>query len=263
MAKVVLTIGEKVIGARPLSREKPLVMGRGRDVDIVIPNLSVSRRHAKVYHRDGAWYFEDMGSTNGSFAAGRKVTLLTLVEGALVQVGRVVLRFELKNGGEAQEAGAQGAAGAYRMNLKDIWSDDKATGPILVLSPMDRETETVFVKMPVAGAHAVQTPGQAAAAPAAPAYLEYAGTTPPKRVVLGNDRASIGKGSDDEIKVEGLFVGNGHALLERRGDGHWYIVAVKKFPAVSVNGLKVGEHRLAFDDYIDLGSTRLWFRKGK
>jgi len=257
VTRVVLTIGDKVIGARALSKEKPLVIGRGKDVDLLVPNLSVSRRHAKVYHRNDTWFFEDIGSTNGSFADGQKVTVFILTEGKQVQLGRVVLKFE---GGDSQEG--PGPQGPYKLNMESVWKDDRSTGPIPALSPLEQERETVFIKIIPSGAQKAAAPE--AGAPTAPVpHIEFAGTNPPKKVPLANGRMQIGKGDADQIRVDGLFVAAGHAYIERRQDGKWYLVAVKKFPAVSVNGLKVAEHALKFDDYIDLGSTRLWFRKGK
>ena len=256
MAKVVLKYSDRVIGARVLAKDKPLVMGRGKDVDLVVPNLSVSRRHAKVYQRNGAWYLEDLGSTNGSFSDGERVTVCLLTHGKCVQIGRVQMLFD----GQSDGAEKPDKAGAHKIDLNDIFRDEGPTGAIPILLPMDRETETVFVKVTPTGIVSAMHP----AAQAGPApYLEYAGTNPPKRIELAADRLSIGKGDEDEVRVEGMLVSSGHACIERRPDGRWYLVPAKRFPAVTVNGLKITEHCLKFDDYIDLGSTRLWFRKGK
>lgn len=257
MPKVVLTYGDRNIGSRVLPTDKPLVLGRGRDVDLVVPNLSVSRRHAKVYFRNGEWYLEDMGSTNGSFSGGERVTLCALSHGKTVQLARVSMLFDGEAGGAP---GKGGAAGAHKLSLDEIFRDDKPDGPIPTLLPMDRETETVFVKVTPIGAVNAMKPGLEAAPPP---YLEYAGETPPKRVDLAGDRITIGKGDKDDVKVKGLMVSPEHACIEKRPGGRWHLVPLKKFPAVTVNGLKVTEHRLAYDDYIDIGSTRLWFRKGK
>jgi hypothetical protein len=249
--RVVISIGDKVVGARALSKEKPVVMGRGKDVDLLIPNLSVSRRHAKVYHRNGAWFFEDMGSTNGSYADGERVTVFMLTNGKQVQIGKALLRFEAA---ENQDLIVQAA---YRMNIGDILKTDGPRAPDL--SPLERENDTVFVKL----TSVMPKADLPAAAPPMPPHLEYAGTAPPRRVPLDKDRLTLGKGENDDVKVEGMLISAGHAAVEKRPDGSWHLVARKKFPAVSVNGIKVTEHRLKWDDYIDLGNTRLWFRKGR
>ncbi len=44
-------------------------------------NPYVSRRHAKVYYRNGSWYIEDLNSTNGLYVNGSKVEKAVLREG--------------------------------------------------------------------------------------------------------------------------------------------------------------------------------------
>lgn len=255
MPKVVLTCNDRVIGTRILPKDKPLVLGRGKDVDLLVPNLSVSRRHAKVYFRKGKWYLEDIGSTNGTFFGGERITVCILTHGKTVQLARVAMLFDGEDkDSHAQETG--GAVGAYKMSIDEIFRDDKETGPIPTILPMDREADTIYIKLP----QHLQKP----VLPAGPVpHFEYAGEVPPKRVDLTGDRVTIGKGDGDDVKVKGLLVSRGHARVERRPDGRFWLVPLKWFPAVTVNGLKVTEHCLAFDDYIDIGSTRLWFRKGK
>jgi pSer/pThr/pTyr-binding forkhead associated (FHA) protein len=48
-------------------------LGRGEHNDVVIPEESVSDSHAKLQRRDGVWYITDMGSTNGTYVAGRRI----------------------------------------------------------------------------------------------------------------------------------------------------------------------------------------------
>jgi len=42
------------------------ILGRYPSNDIVIPDPYVSRRHARIYYKDGEWYIEDLDSTNGT-----------------------------------------------------------------------------------------------------------------------------------------------------------------------------------------------------
>ncbi len=45
----------------------PYVVGRSRDCDLCVPNASVSRRHCRLFWRDGGPWVEDLGSMNGTF----------------------------------------------------------------------------------------------------------------------------------------------------------------------------------------------------
>jgi pSer/pThr/pTyr-binding forkhead associated (FHA) protein len=48
-------------------------VGRGEHNDVVVPEESVSDSHAKLQRRDGVWYVTDLGSTNGTYVAGRRI----------------------------------------------------------------------------------------------------------------------------------------------------------------------------------------------
>jgi pSer/pThr/pTyr-binding forkhead associated (FHA) protein len=49
-------------------------LGRGEHNDVIIPEESISDSHAKLQRRDGVWYISDVGSTNGTYVAGRRIT---------------------------------------------------------------------------------------------------------------------------------------------------------------------------------------------
>jgi hypothetical protein len=71
-------------------------LGRGEDNDIVIPHASVSRTHARLLKRNGAYELTDLNSTNGSFVDDRQIRSSTVVSnGSQVRLGdiRFVLRY--------------------------------------------------------------------------------------------------------------------------------------------------------------------------
>ncbi|HEY1275715.1 MAG TPA: FHA domain-containing protein, partial [Thermoleophilaceae bacterium] len=50
-----------------------LILGRGPDCDCVLSHPTVSRRHARLRRRGGAWLLTDLGSTNGTGLNGWRV----------------------------------------------------------------------------------------------------------------------------------------------------------------------------------------------
>mgnify|MGYP000878147909 CR=1 FL=1 len=54
-------------GEFPLPEEGEIVIGRSSDLDMVLVEDMVSRRHAKISSTDAEVYIQDMGSTNGTF----------------------------------------------------------------------------------------------------------------------------------------------------------------------------------------------------
>jgi hypothetical protein len=50
------------------------IIGRSRSVGCVLSDPTVSRAHAVVSYRDGTWSLRDLGSTNGTYVNGRRIT---------------------------------------------------------------------------------------------------------------------------------------------------------------------------------------------
>jgi pSer/pThr/pTyr-binding forkhead associated (FHA) protein len=72
--------------------EGAVTMGRAQDSTIVLDDDYVSSRHARVFPRDGQWYVEDVGSTNGTYLDRTKVTSPTPVKiGVPIRVGKTVV----------------------------------------------------------------------------------------------------------------------------------------------------------------------------
>ncbi|MEM8934954.1 MAG: FHA domain-containing protein [Pseudomonadota bacterium] len=72
-----------------------VVVGRGKDSDVMIQDVSISRRHAKLYWRDGRYYLLDLDSMNGSTINGRRLRRqmpVKLRAQDILQFGRVRYR---------------------------------------------------------------------------------------------------------------------------------------------------------------------------
>lgn len=50
-----------------------VVIGRGEDCDIVLPERQVSRRHIRIYRQDDAYYVQDLESRNGTWVNGQQL----------------------------------------------------------------------------------------------------------------------------------------------------------------------------------------------
>lgn len=79
------------------------VIGRDPMADIVIEDGAVSRRHVRITMTDNRYIVEDLGSANGTFVGGARLSMRELHSGDRLQLGpRVVLRFALFD--DAEEA---------------------------------------------------------------------------------------------------------------------------------------------------------------
>src|SRR5207253_8994211 len=71
---------------------RALVIGRSSDLDMVLIEDMVSRKHARISLQDGAITIADLGSTNGTFVNGEKVKKAELKEGDRVLIGTSILK---------------------------------------------------------------------------------------------------------------------------------------------------------------------------
>ena len=71
---------------------KEIVVGRSSDLDMVLVEEMVSRKHARIAYENEAIVIEDLGSTNGTLLNGEAVVEpIRLRPGDRVQFGQTVM----------------------------------------------------------------------------------------------------------------------------------------------------------------------------
>ena len=68
-------------------------IGRSPDCDIFLDDVTVSRKHAVLVHKDDAFLIEDQGSLNGTFLNRRRIESGRLENGDELQIGKYKLSF--------------------------------------------------------------------------------------------------------------------------------------------------------------------------
>ncbi|MDW8066817.1 MAG: FHA domain-containing protein [Aquificaceae bacterium] len=69
-----------------LSPDQEYILGRaGTGMEYFKDNPYVSRRHAKVYFKDGQWFVEDLNSTNGTYVNGKRIQKAKLEDGCILE----------------------------------------------------------------------------------------------------------------------------------------------------------------------------------
>lgn len=87
-----LVVGGGNAGERAELERAPLLIGRGNDAAIRLDDDYVSTRHARVAASDDQWFVEDLGSTNGTYVGGVRITQpTTLTLGMQVRIGKTIL----------------------------------------------------------------------------------------------------------------------------------------------------------------------------
>ena len=72
-----------------------IMIGRGADCQLILEDDYVSTRHARVVSTPNGIYVEDLGSTNGTYVNGQRITAPTTITLAdSVRIGKTILRLE-------------------------------------------------------------------------------------------------------------------------------------------------------------------------
>ena len=103
-------------------------IGRGEDMDLVIDNVSVSRRQARVHlATDGRWMVEDLSSANGTFLNGQRLAApCPLSRGDEISFGKFSLFFDrmLKEPVKDRQVGVNPElprpSETFHMDLKEV-----------------------------------------------------------------------------------------------------------------------------------------------
>lgn len=73
-----------------------IVLGRSAEADIPVDDSGVSRRHLEIQQRTNTTFAVDLGSTNGSYVNGQRVSGETeLLDGSVITMGRTRITFRL------------------------------------------------------------------------------------------------------------------------------------------------------------------------
>ena len=94
MPKLTLVLDRKPVQVYELDQQV-IRIGRGETSDVLIDNVSVSRRHAEIREENGAWLLRDLGSSNGTFLNGQRVHAdQPLRPGDEISLGKFSILFE-------------------------------------------------------------------------------------------------------------------------------------------------------------------------
>jgi pSer/pThr/pTyr-binding forkhead associated (FHA) protein len=81
-------------GAKPrtVAVSGNMVMGRAPECELALEDTFVSQQHARLFAKNGSWYVEDLGSTNGTFVNDQRLGAPAMVQpGDRVRVGTTIM----------------------------------------------------------------------------------------------------------------------------------------------------------------------------
>jgi hypothetical protein len=108
---------------------KEIVVGRSSDLDRVLVEEMVSRKHARIAYENDAVVIEDLGSTNGTFVNGEKIKRAQLKEGDRVLIGTSILKVIVMDGSASHDQG--------RPNLEVVAAQRRTSSPRTMSGSID------------------------------------------------------------------------------------------------------------------------------
>ena len=217
--------------------EKSLItIGRSKENEVAIDNIAVSRKHAQIELKEGTSYvLRDLYSSNGTFLNGVHIDANDhpLNEGDIIGIAK----FQIQ---------VRGLAKAPQPAAK-------------VLSQEDGEGTMIFdssKRKP--GVESQAIPDQKALH--WPSLAATQGSKKGTDFKISKEITILGKGSGDDVPVEGWFVSSPHAKISRHGDRFYISHVGGFFSSTKVNGIKIAEeHILKNRDEIQIGNSAFLF----
>jgi ABC transport system ATP-binding/permease protein len=269
-------------------------LGRDPKSDVTVDDSRVSWRHATIAFTGAGWEFTDVGSTNGTFAEGRRTNRILLGEGSVVVLGNADSGPRLTFAAVPAAAPAP-AADWYGASTSRFTPGTPQSAP----APQAPAQQAQAPQAPARQTPAPQAPAvqpqaqpqsyqqqsypqaqQQAAPPRFPQQQSYPAqggggfvpqprpSQPPHEPVYASRNPTmirnlagglrtirIGRGTDNELVVSDLSVSRHHAELRQLADGRYEIVDLDSHNGTYVNGQPVSRVLLGPQDIVGVGHS--------
>jgi ABC-type multidrug transport system ATPase subunit/predicted component of type VI protein secretion system len=232
--QLVRTEGPQSGQAYELARPE-LVLGREPGVDIQIDSPGVSRRHARLFQQDGSYFIADLGSSNGTFLNGERLSgPRRLQPGDEITLGQSVrLEFQAPRPAGADATMLEGAPPTASATMIEGAAMRPGDGGATMIG------EDPFLSQPA-------VPPQLLVTVAGGVQQTY---------TLNQARHTLGRAGDNQIVIDSRIVSRYHAVLERSRDGFQVHVLPEAANPLLLEGRPVESGRtLQHGDILRIGS---------
>lgn len=206
-----------------------ITIGRDPECSVTITDSAmVSRRHARIYFSSGEFFVEDNNSFNGTLVNGQRISTATIISGGdeiRLGIGGPVIRFETPGTAPAKQTHPPDAASA----LPD---DPGQIGSKTMVVKLDRAEKYSTAKAVGRTEHLMSV---------------RFGEKP---------RLDVGRGNENDIRLDGLQISNRHARLTPSGDGI-VVEDLRSTNGVFVNGNRISRQLVQAGESIQIGSFLL------
>jgi pSer/pThr/pTyr-binding forkhead associated (FHA) protein len=232
MPKLTLMLERKTVQVYDLAG--PVIrVGRVPEMDIVIDNVSVSRRQAEIQQAADGWIVRDIGSSNGTFVNGERLT-----------------------GDRPLRAGDEIAIGKYSLFFERIPSGVGAPPSTVTTRPIATARSGGDATMFLKPDEVEQL--QKSVAQKRQAHLLWEAGGQRGTQYLRPDTGTVLVGTSERCDVRVPAGPKHHVLVVRGGDGY-EVRNLSFWRRMRVNGQKTSQSRLANGDTVEIGALKLTF----
>jgi pSer/pThr/pTyr-binding forkhead associated (FHA) protein len=242
MAKLVVNLKERDSQVYQLTASVTYI-GRGDDAHLLLPDVSVSRRHCCVRQTDDGYELKDMGSSNGTLLNGRKMQCKPIEHGDRIQVGKFLLVFD--NPASDTEVTSE------NQKLEQFNLDDERPGFLARVSAVEGPTAQSTSRLDSKGLKAARIAARLAQdARICTMDLDEKEYTPGDGGIRFGGQGLPVKGLGMGAKVRIAWNGKAHILMKEGG----------LMTRVEINGDRIKSQELKLGDELTIGRSAFVYK---
>lgn len=230
MARLILTLNNRVLGSYKVTEGQQLSIGRSPNCQVVIENMAVSSSHARVSLEDGKLIITDMGSRNGTLVNNQKIKESVLAHQDWVTIGKHILI----------------------VDLHESLSLESTANNLMALSEKENGDQTMILDRESAQTSWVGFD-----------YLSFLSSVR-EDFELSDKVVAIGRNHDADIRITGmwsLLAGSPSATITKQQDDYFLEHTGGRLKA-KINGSEIKEPtRLKHQDIIKVGPVQVQIRR--
>lgn len=208
-------------------------IGRLPDNHIVIDNVAVSGKHAKIISKGDVFYIEDLNSTNGTFIDKKRIDSRRLKDNDIISIGKHELVFQLKDADDLEPVGLPKSTNGMTSRDRTSALDTIGYQEIMAKNIADANKATLLI-------------------------MKFKGKQIRKYILKPGKELVIGRLPDNNIVIENDAVSGTHAIIKSKEDDY-YIQDLDSTNGTFVNKKRINSHRLKDEDVVSIGKHELVF----
>ena len=202
-----------------------MFIGRLQDNDIVIDNLSVSRKHAVIKATREGYTITDLGSKNGTYVNDEPIQSTILNNGDVITIGKYKILFQTQS--------------------NELTTTVDMDQTVIIPNFHKKEQDSGFnINFPVTS-------------DVVPRLFRRSKM---EEYPLSKEKLIVGKGKDSDIKIGGLFGPRVKVEIIRRGND-FVLQKLEGSAKVKINGEEMDEKVLEEEDLITIGKEEFVFKR--